>query len=208
MMFLFLFIVFAITAAAIWFQGLWSAAITLINLFLAMFLAVNFWEPLCTLFDGLQPSFTYLVDFLVLWLLFAICFGSLRAITDMLSKKRVKFNLPVEMTGRSLLAIWCGWLMVCFAAFSLHMAPLNSPTPLGAWQTPADAVFFGADRVWLGFLQQESRGALARGNRAETPDHPRDQNLNVETFDPFSEFPIKYRARREKYAKLESMRVP
>ena len=208
MMFLFLFVVFAITAGAIWFQGLWSAAITLINLLLAMFIASNFWEPICTMIDGAQGSYTYLTDFLVLWLLFALAFGLLRAVTDLLSKTPVKFNMPVEMAGRSVLALWCAWLMVCFTGFSLQMAPLNSATPMGAWPTPNSGVFFGADRVWLGFMQMESRGALARGNIADTPDNPSDTSKNVETFDPFSEFPLKYRARREKYAKLESMRVP
>jgi hypothetical protein len=207
-MFLLLFLVFVIVAAAIWFQGLWSAAITLVNLLLAMFIASNFWEPICTLIDGAEPSFTYLTDFLVLWVLFALAFGLLRAITDALSTKPMKFNMPVEMAGRSVLALWCAWLLVGFAGFSLQMAPLNSPTPLGAWPTPQSGVFLGADRVWLGFMQMQSRGALARGNVAETPDHPSDQNKNVETFDPFSEFPLKYHARRDKYSRLDSMRVP
>lgn len=208
MMFLLLFLIFAITAAAIWFQGLWSAAITLINLLLAMFIAMNFWEPTCALIDGAEPSFTYLTDFLVLWVLFALAFGLLRAVTDVLSKTPVKFNMPVEMGGRSVLALWCGWLFVCFTGFSLQMAPLNSATPLGAWPTPSSGVFFGGDRIWLGFTQMQSRGALARGNISETPNHPDDEAKNVEAFDPFSEFPLKYRARREKYSKLESMRVP
>ena len=36
MMFVFLLLIFAGTAAALWFQGLWSAAVTLVNLLLAM----------------------------------------------------------------------------------------------------------------------------------------------------------------------------
>jgi hypothetical protein len=207
MMFLFLFLTFAIAAGTIWLQGLWSAAITLVNLFLAMFIATNFWEPICTMIDASNSSFTYLTDVLVLWGLFAVSFGILRAITDLLAQAPMKFSLPVEMTGRSILALYCGWMFVCFTAFSLNMAPLNSPTPMGAWQSPQDSVFFGADRIWLGFMQMESRGALSRGNIADTPDNPKDQGLNVETFDPFSEFPVKYHARREKYSKLESMRV-
>ena len=208
MMFLFLFLLFAGVAAGVWFQGLWSGAITLINLLLAMFIATNFWEPISSMVDTSQPSYTYLVDFLVLWVLFALAFGILRSIADALSRTPVKFSMPVEMGGRTVLALWCAWLVVCFTAFSMHMAPLNSPTPMGAWATPQSGVFFGADRVWLGFMQNESRGALSRGNIQETADHPNDAELNVETFDPFSRFPINYRARREKYAKLESMRAP
>src|SRR5688572_2809660 len=125
MMFLFLLLVLAGTAAGVWFQGLWSGVITLVNLLLAMIIATSFYEPVVTAIDniGAAKSYTYLLDFVVLWLIFGFAFAVLRAITDSLSKRQVKFDMPVEMAGRSVLAIWCGWLMVCFVAFSLHMAP-------------------------------------------------------------------------------------
>ena len=130
MMFLFLFLLFVIVAAALWFQGLWSNAVTLINLLVAMLIATNLWEPICTLIESFGAgSFTYLLDFVVLWFLFVFSFVFLRLITDLLSRTRVKFEMPVEMAGRSILAIWCAWLVVCFTAFSLQMAPLNSSDP-------------------------------------------------------------------------------
>jgi hypothetical protein len=211
MFFLFLFLIFLITAAALWFQGLWNIAITLINMILAMLIATNFFEPICTLIESVGgASFTYLLDFLVLWILFAVVFGVLRAFSDMLSKQAVKFNLPVEMAGRTILALWCGYLMVCFTAFSMHMAPLNSVTPMGAFESPNSTSFLGMapDRQWLGFMQSRSRGALARGNFSGDV-HPNDQELNVETFDPHSEFPLRYRQRRENYSAMaEGLRVP
>src|SRR3954454_16447408 len=143
MMFLFLLLIFAATAAALWFQGLWSAAVTLVNMLLAMMIATSFFEPICNAVEGISigGQYTYLLDFVVLWLLFGIVFAILRAVTDGLSRQRVDFILPVEMVGRSLLAAWCGWLMVCFVAFSLQMAPLNAPSPLGAWSTPSARTF-------------------------------------------------------------------
>jgi hypothetical protein len=208
MFFLFLFLIFIITGAALWFQGLWNLSITLVNLILAMLIATNFFEPVCTLIEGFNTSFTYLLDFLVLWMLFALAYGILRAFTDMLSKTPVKFNMPVEMAGRSILAIWCAYLMVCFTAFSLQMAPLNNPEPMGAWSTPLSSSFLGMspDRQWLGFMQSRSRGALARGHYSGDV-HPSDQGLNVQTFDPNSEFPLRYRQRRENYQKAEGLRV-
>ena len=209
MFFLFLLLIFLITAAALWFQGVWNIAITLINLILAMMIATNYFEPVATLIEGLGgASFTYLLDFIVLWVLFAFAFGILRLFSDMLSKKAVKFNLPVEMAGRSILAIWCGYLVVCFTAFSMQMAPLNNVTPMGAFETPTSSSFLGMapDRQWLGFMQSRSRGALARGNFSNNI-HPSDQGLNVETFDPHSEIPLRYRQRRESYSKAEGLRV-
>jgi hypothetical protein len=209
MAFLFLFLILAATAAAVWFHGLWGSAITLINLIVAMLIATNFFEPVCSLIERVGGgSFTYLLDFVVLWLLFAVAFGILRAITDLLSSTQVKFDLPVEMAGRTIFAIWCGWLMVCFTAFSLQMAPLGSVDPMGAFATPSAGTFLGMqpDRMWLAFMQSRSRGALARGNFSGQS-HPDDQQANVEAFDPFSEFPFKYHDRRAKYAAEPELRV-
>lgn len=192
MMFLFLFLVLAGTGAAVWFQGLWSGVITLVNLLLAMVIATSFFEPVATAIDGIAAaaSYTYLLDFVVLWLLFALAFGVLRTITDALSKAPMSFPLPLEMAGRSLLAIWCGWLMVCFVAFSLHMAPLNSATPLGAWATPSSATFgpLSPDRLWLGFMYSRSRGALA--GRA----------FDDLSSNPSNHFLLRYHDRRVKYS--------
>lgn len=209
-MMLVLFFVFALTAGVSWMHGLWGNAVTLLNMILAMLLATNFFEPVAALADSFMPSATYFLDSVSLWVLFLIIFGLLRAITDGLSKKHVKFILPVEMAGRTILALWCGWLMVCFVTFSLQMAPLNSPTPMGAWQAPGDATFLGfaPDRMWLGFMQQNSRGYLARGKFSSLETHPNDADLNVETFDPQGEFPYKYAWRRKQYAELEGMTAP
>jgi len=206
---LFLLLVFLATAGLIWLHGLWGAAVTLINMTIAMLIAMNLFEPLSDVGESQDASFSFLFDFVMLWMVFFFTFGFLRLITDMLSKTRVKFDLPIEMAGRSILAIWCGWLMVCFTAFSLMMAPLNNEFPLGAWNSPKDgAMVFSPDRLWLGFVHSRSRGALSRGKIEDGPDaHPDDQSLNVEAFDPLGEFPIKYHDRRVKYAAEEQMRV-
>jgi hypothetical protein len=187
MMFLFLLLVLLGTGAAIWFQGLWSGVVTLVNLILAMVIATSFYEPVVTALEGIGAlaSYTYLLDFVVLWIVFAFAFGILRAFTDGLSKSQVSFPTPFEMVGRSVMALFCGWLMVCFVAFSLHFAPLNSPTPLGAWTTPAARTLgpVSPDRLWLGFMHSRSKGALG-GN----------------VFDPNADFLLRYRDRRVKYS--------
>src|SRR6187401_1398162 len=98
MMFLVLLLIFGIVVAALWPQGLWSCAVTLVNLLLAMLIATSLYEPVCDFLEGNgAKSFTYLLDFLVLWLLFVVAFGILRAVTDGLSGSKVKFIMPVEM---------------------------------------------------------------------------------------------------------------
>lgn len=193
MMFLLLLVIFAGTAAAVWFSGFWSGMVTLVNLILAGIIATSYWEPAATAIEGFgAQSWTYLLDFVALWLIFFLAFTILRMVTDSVSQERVKFDMPIEMGGRSIMALVCGWVMVCFVAFSLHMAPLNSATPLGAWATPSAKTFgpVSPDRLWLGFMHSRSLGALG-GN----------------VFDPEGEFLLKYHDRREKYAKETAMRV-
>jgi hypothetical protein len=187
MIFLFLLLILAGTAAGVWFQGLWSGVVTLVNMLLAMIIATSFYEPAVAAIEsiGAAKSYTYLLDFLVLWLLFGFTFAVLRAIADSLSKKIVSFEMPVEMVGRSILALWCGWTMVCFVAFSLHMAPLNSVNPLGAFSTPTAKTMgpVSPDRLWIGFMHSRSKGALG-GN----------------VFDANYDFPIRYHDRRAKFS--------
>lgn len=195
MMFLFLLLVLLATAALVWLGGLWSAVITWVNLLLAMLIATNYFEPVATLLENSgAASWTYLLDFVVLWLLFFLAFGVLRTLTDALSRNAIEFDKPLELAGKAIFALWCGWLMVCFTAFSLHMAPLNSADPLGAWSTPQSRAFgpLAPDRLWLGLVYSRSRGALAGPN----------------PFDPQAEFLIKYHHRRAKYSEPEmAMRV-
>lgn len=192
-----LFVVFLLIGTACWFQGLWSCAINVINLLLAMLIATNFYEPLATLVEGYAAGASpYILDGIFLWVLFAISYIILRMITHGLSEHNVQFIKPVELVGRSLLAIWCGWLFVCFTAFSMMISPIGGD----AWDSPEakSFLFMAPEQQWLSFAQSRSRGALSRGKfepLAKT--HPDDAAMNVEAFDPMSEYTYKYQARRK-----------
>jgi hypothetical protein len=205
-----LFLIFAICVAALWFQGLWSNVITLINMLFAMMLAFNYYEPVSDLLDGVEPSYTYLWDYLVLWGLFALSFGLLRLVTDMASRKRVVFDLWVETVGRSILAVWIAWLFIGFTCATMHTAPLGE-YPLGFQPTPKAGNFFGMDpgRHWLAFMQSRSRGALSRSDEsnASPSSIPEDKDLKVRIFDPDSKFILKYHQRRVQFEAESDYRV-
>jgi len=203
---LLLFIVFFICVAMLWNEGLWNNAVTLINMTLAGLVATNYFEPLAAWVDGQLPTYTYLWDFLMFWALFAAVFGGMRTVTDLLSKKRVEFKMPVEHTGRVLLAIWVGWLMVCLVCFSIHLAPLP-PNPMNAFKTPTSStfMFLTPDRQWAGFAQQVSRGSLRRSDKMAKSPYDADQGKRV--FDPKAELFIKYHARRARFAEQPEYRV-
>jgi len=205
-----LFLIFVICVAALWFHGLWSNVITLIHMLLSILVAFNYFEPLSTMLDGFESSYTYLWDFLALWALFALTFIVLRVLTDMLSRTRVVFNFWVEIVGRSLTAIWIAWLFVGFTCATMHTAPLDAH-PLGFQRTPKSGNFLGMapDRLLLGFVQSRSRGALARGETNPSNMSPRqeDKHLQVRMFDPESRFIYKYYQRRVNFQSEPEYRV-
>ena len=100
-------LVFVLVVASTWWFGLWSNLITLINLFLASLAASSFYENVSVEILIRQPTYLVLVDVVSLWLVFFITFFVLRAITDVLSKVRLKFDFWTETIGRS------SWLPDC-----------------------------------------------------------------------------------------------
>jgi hypothetical protein len=203
MLLLFLGIVMLICVAMCWNEGLWGNAITLINVVLAAMIATNYFEPLASLIDSQMPSYTYLWDFLSIWLLFAFVYAVLRAVSDNISKVKVRFKMPVEQAGRIILALAIGYVMMAFTAMTLHTAPLAQTAFRGSFGQVQKGVLvekaspnyglFGTspDRQWLGFMNYASgeSGPLSRWALFGWQKRP---------FDPKAYFIFKYAARRQK----------
>jgi hypothetical protein len=172
MLTLLLLVIFVAVAAVLWFQGLWNNAISLVNTLLAGMIATNFYEPIVKEILKQDNSLTYVFDCVILWALFGISFTFLRLATDLLSHERVKFIMPVEMAGRSILAIMVAWVFLCFATFTIHTAPIQANAFNGAFQTPDSTSFllFRPGQQWTAFVQTWSAGALQNGGRQFDPD--------------------------------------
>ncbi|MGI9518169.1 MAG: CvpA family protein [Pirellulaceae bacterium] len=201
---------FVLILVGTWFLGFWNNVITFVNTVLAAIFASNYFEPLADAIDGGQSSYTYLLDFVSLWLLFFATFAILRTATDMLSKHRVHFDKWLELTGRTVFTLATAWVFVCFMQFSFHTAPF--PPGEGNFQARPNSVnFAGApDRLWLGFLQSRSTGALASTLPADYDTsqlHPSDRDSGVMVFDSKGDFIYKYHHRRLKLSQQEALRV-
>ena len=205
MMYFLLFLIFAATVAAMWFHGTWNNCVTLVNMTLSMMIATNYYEPIATFIEGFDASFTYLLDFVVIWFLFAVSFAIFRLMTDLLSSNRVKFIMPVEVALRSITAIWAGWLMICFVGFTLHFAPLNSESPGGALASKPAEHGLSPFAAWHSFMKYRSAYALSRGHFDTM--FPDNSGLNVQQFDSKNDFFDKYHDRRVRYQQAEMMRV-
>lgn len=200
---LLLFLLFVAIAATLYPEGMWGNAITLINVVTAALLATNFWEPLAKLVEQYVSSFTFFWDYLMLWALFAVIFGIMRAVTDKLSRTKVRFIKVADQVGGAFFAAWVGWVMVCFTAMSLHMAPLARNFMFGGFD-PESHMMAGLapDRQWLGFMQRMSYGPFSR----TLAPAERDQNTHgrstdaaeqgLAVFDRNADFLPKYATRR------------
>ncbi|MEX2141323.1 MAG: CvpA family protein [Pirellulales bacterium] len=148
-------------------SGLWGNLIMIFNVMLAALIATNYFEPLAGWLDGQMPSYTFFWDFLAMWGIFALSVVVLRAITDTLSRVKVRFKKPLEVAGGLVCGAVVGWLMVCFTLFSLHTAPLAHIFLRGGF-SPGTNMFFGMapDRIWGRFAAGQSDsegGALTAG---------------------------------------------
>ena len=194
MLILLLIIIFFTCFGLVWLEGLWNAALVLLNSLFAALIATSYFAPLAQVIESqLLPDFAYFWDFLSFWLLFAIVCSLLRLVTGKLSSYRVRFVMPIEMAGRSILALSVGWLMVCLTCFSLHMAPLSeSPFAAGFQATPQSKDFLGMapDQQWLALVYGCSTGSLS--------------TLSGFEFDTPSEFIANYRVRRRNLEEVQA----
>jgi len=191
-----LFLIFGACVACLYAEGTWTNAIRLINVVTAALLATDFWEPAAAWLDGWQPSFTYVWDFVALWGLFAIFMLVFRGATDFLSKVQVRFLKVADRIASPLLAVAIGWIVVCFAATTMHTAPLAREFLFGSFQPEKRAISSWSPEVmWLGFVQHTSLGQFRRSATEE------EQKQDKYVFDPRGEFMSKYATRR---ASLES----
>ncbi len=120
-----------------------------------------------------------------MWLVFAGTLVVLGGVTDFLSRVKVRFLQPVDKFGGIFMACWIGWVTVCFATMTLHMAPLPRNYLGGDFQpTPSTRMFFGLapDHRWLGFVQKMSHGLYSCSKE--------------QMFDPRADFILKYAQRR------------
>jgi uncharacterized membrane protein required for colicin V production len=176
-------------------EGLWSGLVMLLNIIAAATLATGWYERIASFVDEKMPSYTYLIDFLCLWGLFAAVLLVLRLVTDRASTTKVKFLRQVELVGGPLVAVITAWVLVCFAAASLHTAAV--PRSL-VQPTPESRMFFGLapDRKWLSWV----RFATSTGPFA----HPAESAI---VFDKDGDFILRYADRRQKLEQSEGLRV-
>ena len=145
-----------------WWFGFWNNFLTTINCLLAALIATSAYPAISQRVIDINPeSFTYAGDFVGLWAIFVISFMLLRGITDMISKIKLKFDPITEMVGRTIFSIATALVLVCFANFTLQLAPLDQETFAESGEPTGPAVSSIADRTWLSYARYASTGPLS-----------------------------------------------
>jgi len=157
-----------------WWFGFWNNLLTMINCLFAALIATSAYPVISEFvvkFDEKENSYAYVGDFVGLWAIFAISFILLRGFTDMLSKYRLKFDTITEMAGRTVFSIGTAIVLLCFANFTLQLAPLDQElfSESGKPASITDAADSSLpDQMWIGYAQYASTGPLSSGS--EIPD--------------------------------------
>jgi len=189
---LMLFAVLAAVTGLLVREGLWRSILMFFNVLVAASMATAWYAPLANFIEVHLPTYTYLLDFLSIWLIFCVVLALTREATDRLSPNKVEFPQLVERIGVGIPAFLTGWIMMAFTAASLHTAPV--PRSL-VQPTPGARMFLGLapDRKWLGWVRGSSRkGPFSNPGQV---------------FDADADFILRYADRRLKLEGEEGLRA-
>jgi uncharacterized membrane protein required for colicin V production len=142
-------------------EGLWSNAIALVNILTCGLVAFGLYSPLTIWIDEyLDGEYTYVLDFVVIWGLFAISMIILRAATGAASKTRMRFKNPIDPIGGPLVGFIAAWVMASFVMATLHTSPMAKDAFGGKLVASADvesaSAFTSPDASWLRFVEKMS----------------------------------------------------
>lgn len=158
----YLLVVFAGTAMMVQ-QGLWSNAISLVNIIISGLVAFTFYQPLAIYVDEmLDGEYTYLLDFVMIWALFVVTMVVTRAITGFASATRMRFKHPIDPIGGPLLGLIGAWVLAGIVLASLHTSPMPK-TAFGGSLIYSDSDvasksgLMNPDLAWLRFVESMAK---------------------------------------------------
>lgn len=141
-------------------EGLWSNAITLVNILTSGLVAYGLYSPLTIYIDEyFDGQFTYVLDFVVIWGLFAVTMVILRAATGAASKTRLRFKNPIDPVGGPLVGFLAAWVLATFVMATLHTSPMGKDAfggKLVHGDVESASAFSAPDLAWLRFVDMMS----------------------------------------------------
>lgn len=158
-------------------EGLWNNLLNAIAIVIAGITAFGLFQPLTIWVDEQSGGgLTYLLDVLVLWGVFALVVGLLKALMQFLSAKRVRFKEPFDTYGGVAIGLVSAYVLCCFTMAAFHTAPLSRDMFGGRYdmgdtrQAVESAIgqetgLTRPDLVWLGFIESVTAPAALGGQQ-------------------------------------------
>jgi len=157
----YLLVVFAGTAMMVQ-QGLWSNAISLVNIIISGLVAFTFYQPLTIYVDEmLDGEYTYLLDFVMIWALFVVTMVGARAVSGFASGTRMRFKHPIDPVGGPLVGFLAAWVLAGIVLASLHTSPMPKEAFGGSLvysesDVASNSGVMKPDLAWLRFVEAMS----------------------------------------------------
>jgi hypothetical protein len=143
-------------------EGIWSNTLALINIIVSGLAAFGFYAPLAIMLDEqTEGQFTYLLDFLCLWIIFIVVMLICRVLTGAASRTRMRFKNPIDPVGGPIVAIIAAWILTSFVTATLHTAPMPKDAFGGKLvhsqsEVASKSALTAPDLAWLRFVQRVS----------------------------------------------------
>lgn len=116
-------------------NGIWNNLISLFSIVIAGLVAYGVHQPLVVMADeSTGGSYTYLLDFPILWGVFGLTVGLLNFLANAFSRNRVNFPEQVDGYGGAAVAAIGAYFLVAFSMSTMHVAPLSYDTAGGAYE--------------------------------------------------------------------------
>lgn len=169
-------IVFFATFAMMVREGIWNNVINLISIVLAGLISFGSFQPMTRYIDEqLGGSYTYMLDFVILWFLFTFAITFLKVAAKACSPKRVLFLEQADTFGGMAIGLIAGVLMTGIVMASIHCAPLeydlfDSRFVMGKSldevksKVQSTSVMTRPDLLWLGLTENTLNGGSMGGS--------------------------------------------
>jgi hypothetical protein len=133
--------------------GLWTNVITTINIVLSGLVAFGTYQALGKLLISKfaqAGQYTFLIDFLCLWMIYIIAFVVLqRILANNLSRTRMRFKHPIDTVGGPLVGLVAAFFTMGIVGASLQAAPFDADAFEGVFTDTSRSGTMHPDLAWL-----------------------------------------------------------
>ncbi len=194
----------AVIAAVTWCvasEGAWGSALSFLSVLIAGLLAMNYFEWLAQMLEGVASSneWQHRWDVIALLGLFAGLTFGLRALTEQIMPTFVAVHPIAFNVSRWAFGLMTGYLTAAILLTALHVSPL----PRNFWGfTPERNNLVDAaapDRQWLAYTQYVSERILRQGQYGPVFDGDQFPAIPGGQPQTWSSFPMRYAMRRQRY---------